>query len=276
MALSEHYPQDHETDARILTFDIETQRAIVEVWDLFPKFIHIDRVRVPKRILCFSARWRGEDRTIFRAAWDEDKDFQVEPQAYEKMCRALWELLNQADVVVTWNGDRFDIQWVEEECARLGMGRPRSYKSVDLIKILKRRFKAGLMSMKLDWSARQWLHDQKTPHGATDLWHDIRYGTRTEKRDAQRLMRTYCEHDTALTERLLGEYLPWVGVNFALYRDNSEELRYCTKCGTAGQLKRDGMHHTNAFSYQQYRCKKCGGLSRGKRAKATTELRTIG
>lgn len=260
--------------ARILVLDIETQRAIVEVFDLWAKFIHIDRVRVPARVLCYSAKWIGEDMR-FKSAWDEDEYQQVDPDQYERMLRAMWKLLDEADYVITWNGDRFDLQWLEEECGRLGLGKPSSYKSIDLIKVLKRRLKAGLLSMKLDWSARMWLHDQKTPHGATDLWHDIRWGTQREKREACALMREYCEHDTELTERLFERYRPWIrGVNVALFDADAEDLLRCPVCNS-NNLKRNGFYPTTAFVYQRYRCKDCGSEARGKRNKRGAMLRPV-
>jgi len=63
-----------ETPARILTFDIETARAIVEVFGLFGNdYIHMDRVKKPSRILCVSARWlgEGEEDGLFFSAWDD-------------------------------------------------------------------------------------------------------------------------------------------------------------------------------------------------------------
>ena len=264
-----------ESDARILTFDIETQRGIVETFSLFSKYTHMNRVLVPARILCFSARWRGEDKDIFHAAWDEDDKHTVDPTQYRKMLHAIWKLLDAADIVVTYNGDRFDLQWVEAECARLGMGRPAPYKSVDLMKIVKRRFKAGMMSMKLQWSARYWLHDSKLDHGGSDLWYDIRHGTKTQKRDAQKIMREYCIHDVVLTERLLDEHLPWTGLNIALYRASDDELLRCTKCGSTNVHATRKKVYTGAFAYQAYKCTDCGSISRGKRAKIGTELRSV-
>lgn len=259
-----------DSQARILTFDIETQRAVVETFSLFSKYTHMNRVIMPARILCLSARWRDDDKSIFHAAWDDD-----DTAAYERMCRAIWKLLDAADIVVTYNGDRFDLQWVEAECARLGMGRPAPYKSVDLMKIVKRRFKAGLMSMKLEWSARHWLHDGKVPHGGSDLWHDIRHGTTAEKRAAQKLMREYCQHDVVLTERLLDEHLPWTGLNIALYRTSDDELLRCTKCGGTNVHATRKKVYTAAYAYQAYKCQDCGSVSRGKRAKIGTELRSV-
>ena len=255
--------------ARVLVLDIETQRAIVETFNLFRPFIHIDRVLTPTRVLCFAAKWRGEDKVIFKASWDDDDE-----DAYLRMMRSAFGLLNEADIVVTWNGDRFDLQWFESELGRLKLGRPAPYKSIDLIKTNKRWFKGGQMSMKLDWTARQWLKDRKVPHGATDLWHDIRHGSRAEFRAACKTMREYNIHDTVLTERVFDEYLPWLNINLALYEDNDDDLLHCTKCNSTN-LKRDGKKYYNtlAYSYQMHRCKDCGSTSRGKKFSRTTELR---
>lgn len=257
--------------ARILTLDIETQRAVCETFSIWRPFIHIDRVLVPTRVLCFAAKWRGDEKIIFKSAWDDDDD-----DAYMKMMRSAWELLSTADIVVTWNGDRFDMQWLESEFGRLKMGRPTPYKSLDLIKINKRWFKGGQMSMKLDWSSRQWLKDRKLPHGGTDLWHDIRHGTRDEKRAAQKTMREYNVQDTVLTERLLEEYLPWANINLALYAKNEDGRLHCTRCNSTN-LKRDGQkyHATTAALYQMHRCRDCNATSRGKKMKRTTELRPV-
>jgi hypothetical protein len=258
--------------AKILVLDVETQRAIVETFSIWRPFIHIDRVIKPTRLLCFAAKWRGSDEIIFKHAWDDDN-----PESYTRMLQAAYDLLNEADIVVTWNGDRFDIQWFESELGRLELGRPAPYKSLDLIKINKRWFKGGQMSMKLDWSSRQWLKDQKLPHSGTDLWHDIRYGTRAERRAAQKTMKEYNIQDVNLTERLLERYLPYAtGINLALYEDNDDGKLHCTKCFSTN-LKRDGvkLYRTTAFSYQMHRCKDCGATSRGKRSKLTTELRPV-
>ncbi|MEC4833769.1 ribonuclease H-like domain-containing protein [Mycobacteroides chelonae] len=138
-----------DSGPRILTVDIETQRAIVETFSLWSNFTHIDRVIKPSRILCFAAQWRGDERVLFHMAWDD-----ADADAYDRMINAAWKLLDEADVVVTYNGDRFDLQWFNAEFERLRLGPPSPYKSLDLVKVTKKQFKQGLLSMKLDWSAR--------------------------------------------------------------------------------------------------------------------------
>lgn len=259
---------------KILTVDIETQRGIAEVFDLHPYAIPIDRVRVPARMLCFAAKWYDEEEVQFFSAWNENKSYQVKPKEYRAMIQAGWDLLDEADVVVTWNGNRFDLQWFEGEFGRLEMGPPSPYKSLDLFVVAKKKFGRSLMSLKLDWSARQWLGDRKVKHGQTDLWEDIRYGSPEVKAAAEALMMEYNVHDTVLTERLLDRYRAWTGVNFAVFDEDNAERTVCPKCESTNLNKR-GLFYTTAYAYQRYRCMDCGSWSRGKRSVYSTELRPV-
>jgi hypothetical protein len=255
--------------AKILTFDVETQRAVVEVFDQWPKYIPIDRVRVPTRLLCFAAKFHDEDEVQFFSAWDDD-----DTKAYRDMLQAAWDLLDEADFVVTWNGNRFDIQWFEGEFGRFEMGPPSPYRSIDLFTIAKRKFGASLFSLKLDWSSRHWLNDRKTPHGGVDLWHDIRYGDRKERAAAQERMMNYNIHDVELTERLFDRYLPWIGENFSIYDVDNADLTVCPKCESSNIQKR-GQFPTKAYMYQRYWCRDCKGWSKGRRMMYTNELRPV-
>lgn len=255
--------------AKVLTVDIETQRALVETFDLWPKYIGIDRIRTPTRMLCFAAKWRDEDEVGFYSSWDDN-----DTKSYYDMIEAGWHLYDEADVVVTWNGDRFDNQWFAGEFLRLKMGPPSPYRSLDLFKIARSKFGRSLMSLKLDWSARTILGDQKVKHGGSDLWHDIRYGTPGEKKEARQLMMEYNIHDTVLTENLLEEYLPWTGVNFAVYDEDNADRFCCTHCESVNLQKR-GLAYTTAYSYPRYYCKDCKGWSKGRRMYYTTELRPV-
>jgi len=250
--------------------DIETTRAVVETFSLFSQYTAIDRVRMPSRILCFAAYWRGEEKMIFKCAWKDGDD-----EAYLRMIKSAFALLDEADFVAHWNGDRFDLQWLQGEFGRLGLGKPAPYRSIDLFKVAKKNFGKSLMSLKLDWSARMWLGDAKVKHSATDLWDDIRYGTRDQRRAAQRLMRTYCEHDTRLTAQLFERYLPWIGENFALYEDDAADGElHCSSCDSTN-VQRRGNFPTKRCMYPRWRCNDCGSWSKGRRMLFTNELRPV-
>ncbi len=239
----------------------------METFDLWPKYIPIDRVIVPTRILCFAAKWHDKDKIHFHAAWDDD-----DTDAYDKMIKAAWELLNSADIVVGWNSTRFDVQYFQAAFGRLGLGPPSPFRSLDLMQVAKKNFKAGELSLKLDWFSRMWLGDRKVKHGGTDLWHDIRHGTRDERRSAQKVMKTYNCKDVVLTEQLFDRFKPWTGINYALYENSDDNVPRCTKCSSE-KLEKRGFFYTTAFSYQRYHCNDCGSWSKGRRMIYSTELR---
>lgn len=271
-----------QSRAKILFLDIETQRAIMEGWQTFKPFISIDNIIVDARVLCFAAKWRGRERVIFNSCWRDpetvcgpDPDGQAQ---YLKMMQAAFKLLDEADVLVTYNGDRFDWQWLEREFTRLRLGKPLPYKSVDLMKINRKWFRGGQLSMKLDWSLRKMLGTQKVEHGGRDLWHDIRYGSAAQRREACKTMREYNIGDTTKTELLFENWLPYLPINMALYENPevADGLLHCTKCnGTNLDRQAGKFHRTAAYSYQLYRCRDCGAASRGHRSKITTELRPV-
>lgn len=270
MSLAQRVSALH-SDAKILTLDIETQRGIWESFGADVKWLPAARCIKPPRILCFAAKWFGEDKVVFKASWlDDDAD------SYKKMLQSLWQLMNDAHILVTYNGDRFDLGWIEHECGVLGLGRPAPSKSVDLYKVT-RKFGKGAAYKSLDWSARQWLGDKKVAHQGSDLWFQIRYGTAAERRESQRKMKEYNCHDVVLTERLLVAYLPWTPINVAIHRKHADddELLVCIACGKEGLLKPAGLYFTGTFGYNQYRCDGCGSYCRGKRAKSGTELRAV-
>lgn len=254
---------------KILVCDIETQRAVVETWGLFKQYVPIDRIQTPARILCFAAKWHDEEEVQFEAAWQDG-----DAAAYAHMIETAWSLLDEADFVVTWNGNRFDLQWFQGEFGRLEMGPPSPYRSLDLFTIAKRKFGRSLMSLKLDWSARQWLGDRKIPHEGPDLWHEIRYGNAKQKLAAQQQMMDYNIQDVVLTDQLLTRYLPWTGENFALYDEDNIDREVCPKCESTNLHKR-GFFPTKTYMYQRYRCMDCGSWARGKRMVYSTELRPV-
>lgn len=257
---------------KILTLDIETQRAIAEMWDPYPHYTPMDRMLVPPRVLCFAAKFYDKKKTHFHAAWDDH-----DADSYEAMVREAWILLNDADVVIGWNSDRFDIQYLNAAFIRTGLGPPAPFRSLDLIKVVRKHFAKGEPYKKLDWYSKELLGDRKVKHSATDLWEDIRWGTDEEKLAAQKLMKKYNIHDVTLTEQLFEKFRPWTGVNFTIFDpefDAEGRLAGCTKCGSE-KLHSRGRFYTTAYAYERFYCTACRGWNRGRKMIYSTELRPV-
>src|SRR5215467_3639399 len=91
---------------KILFLDIEVSSIGMEVFSTSirnPRGFYPppENIRRPEHILCFSAGWYPDRaRVIFRSVFHHGHD---------KMMLDLWNLMDEADVIVTYNGPRFDI-----------------------------------------------------------------------------------------------------------------------------------------------------------------------
>ena len=229
---------------RILTLDIETAPAVVETFSLYDATIPIHRVREPGYVLGFGYKWRGERKV----GW-------VQTDGIANVALEARELLDQADIVVTYNGDKFDLRHLNREIWLAGETPPSPYKSIDLFRVVKRRFK--LESNKLDFVAQQ-LGLGKKIATEYDLWRRCMAGDDL----AWRKMARYCKQDVKLTEQLYDELLPWIPnhPHVGLWIDSN--VRMCPTCGSHN-LTRQGVRHAVAVSYQRFQCQDCGAWSRG-------------
>jgi DNA polymerase elongation subunit (family B) len=234
------------TGPKILTLDIETMPAIAEVFSLWDSHIPIQRVREPGYVFGFGWKWHGEKPVHW---------FNQEPDSRVLAARAR-DLLDRADIVVTYNGDKFDLPALNTAILAARMHPPSPYKSVDLYKTVKRRLK--LESNKLDYAARILGLGAKvqTDYG---LWQGCMAGDPK----AVAKMARYCKHDVRLTEKLHDLILPWItnypNVNLWLPDDGRPT---CRVCGSDRMQKR-GHQRVIAQTYQRFQCQACGAWSRG-------------
>lgn len=245
---------------KILTLDIETAPNLAYVWKFWNvPHIGLNQVKEVGHVLCFAAKWLDEDQTLF---WSE---FGHGP---EVMVRAAHELLSEADAVITYNGDSFDLKILNWEFLQRELGPPAPYVSVDLLKAMRKNFRAH--SNKLDHVVQELEIGAKVKHAGFELW----LGCLRGDPESWRTMETYNREDVNLTEQLALRVKPWL-VNWpnpALFGDEQEApAMSCPGCG--GQdLKREGFRYTRQGRYQRYSCP-CGRWSTDGRRDRGVQLR---
>src|ERR1041385_790830 len=90
--------------AKVLVFDIETSPILAFVWDLYDQNIALNQIVKDRHVISFSAKWLGDPPSKMMhfdnrgKAWGDDKE----------LCKRLWKLLDEADIVITQNGKKFD------------------------------------------------------------------------------------------------------------------------------------------------------------------------
>lgn len=233
---------------KILALDIETSPAEVYAWGLWDQNIGLNQIKRPTRVICFAARWIGErGRTLF---FSEHHDGQ-----YEMLLEAH-ALLEEADVVVHWNGTRFDIPHLNREFLEYGMAPPAPFAEVDLCNVVKRRFR--FMSNKLQHISQELGLEGKVQHEGFDLWLKCMAGNEA----AWAKMRRYNRRDVTLLEDLWDSLLPWLPQSVVPNHRLHDAHAGCPRCGAPeAELQSRGYRYTAVSKFRRFQCQRCGGWS---------------
>lgn len=244
------------TGPRILTLDIETAPALADVWSLWNVNVGLSQLRQVSTVICFAAKWYGHPRVEF---------YSDHHNGHEEMVAQAHRLLGEADVVVHYNGAKFDMPHLRREFLLGGLPPHKPVQEVDLLKVAKGRFR--FQSNKLDHVAQQLGVGSKVKHAGHALWVACMAGDGR----AWAQMRRYNKADVVLTEKVYDRLRPWIHNHPHMGLFLGEE-NCCNRCGST-DLERRGFAHTPLSSYQQYRCRQCGGWLRGKTAIARVNER---
>lgn len=245
---------------KLLTIDIETMPHLGYFWDRWKQDINMVQIKDFKKVCCFAAKWLGEDEVFYYSEFHD---------GHEEMIRQAHRLLDEADVVVTYNGKTFDIPHLETEMILLDPKLvPSPVQHIDLYQIVKRRFK--FPSNKLDDVAKALGRGEKVKHAGFQLWIDCLSGSI----EAWSKMREYNKQDVVLTEDVYLTILPWIKAhpNVNVFSDN--EVEGCTRCGSM-DFQRRGTYDNTFAVYKRFWCKQCSGWFKHKLSEKLTEFRSV-
>ena len=257
-------------EAKILTIDIETRPSLAYIWSLWDTFTPLERLIEQGEMISFAAKWYGKKPVEFYSVFHDGQ---------ESMLKAAWDLVHEADVIVHYNGRKFDYPHLRTEWLLHDVdsddqwGSPSPVRQVDLLQVAK-TFKFA--SNKLDHIAKELKLGGKVKHTGFQLWIDCM----ANDPDAWELMKKYNKHDVVLTEQLYTRLRGWITSghpNVGLFKDGdvAREETQCEVCGSTSYQKR-GEVPTNTALYQQYRCNDCGHWFRSAKQIGRTTTRSIG
>ena len=240
----------------IFTFDIETAPMVNYNWGIWQQNVSIGQIIEPTYVMSWAGKFLGERGTEYH-------DFHG---GKTQMLERLHTCLSDADVVVGWNSDSFDIKHVNREFVVAGMPPVRPFAKVDLMKVVKKHFK--FPSNKMDYVASQLLDFKKLETGGFSLWPEFMNGDAK----ACKTMRKYNVQDVKVTEALYKKLLPWINGHppvaplpaFAL-RDEVTDYQ-CPNCGST-HVHLGRPRRTRCFAIRQVNCGDCGTWFDGARRK---------
>jgi len=185
---------------------------------------------------------------------DKSKDIQND----KDIVIGLLNLLIEADIVITQNGDKFGIKKFNARAAIHGLKPPSPYKSTDTLKESRKVFSftshsLEFMSSILNKKYKKLKHER---YPGFELWKAVLSGDKQAWAD----MKTYCIHDVLATEELYTNLQGWIKTqNLPSYMD--DEVMRC-RCGS-DNLRKRGYAHTDTGKYQIFNCLDCGKWPRG-------------
>lgn len=236
----------------IWVYDVETSPNLVYTWGLFDQNVGLNQIVKSQDILCFAATKIGTGKVVSAASWD----------GYESMLQKLWNMMDSCDILCGYNQASFDDKLVKAAFVKAGMPPPSPYRSIDLLKVVKRSFK--FPSHRLAYVCEALGLNLKTDPGGFNTWKHILDPESPDREAAQRRLVKYCRNDVKITAELFELLTPWIpNLNIPAYRDDDE--LHCTRCDST-KLHARGLAHTATLSYQRYRCMDCGGWMRGAKA----------
>jgi len=235
-------------EAKILIFDIETSPNLAYVWGKWKQNIYSKQFIEKSYIMSFAAKWLGNDEVIYVDNRHNDDSTLV---------KKLFNLFDEADVVVAHNGDKFDIPRVMGRGIVHGFMPPSPYHSVDTLKVARRKF--GFLSNSLADLCEELGLPLKGDHkkfAGFDLWVQCL----KQNDEAWDEMREYNIQDILSLEALYLKLLPYISNHPNVGRHEHS----CPSCGSIDIQRRGIYRPKSGLEYARYRCNSCGSWSKSK------------
>lgn len=243
------------SEQRTLILDIETSPLLAYVWGIRDQHIGLDQIHTDWHIMAWSGKWLGEKEIHYYDRRD-CKDGDDKP-----ILLPLWKLLNEADIVITQNGKKFDSRKINARFMLNGMKRPKPYKHFDTY--LLARNVADFTSNRLEYlTAKFCKKHRKLTHpkySGWKLWVECLKGNRA----AWNEMRAYNIEDVLSTEELYLLIRSWAPESFPHVYPLTDASMECGTCGHKGRMVEGKVRRTNKKVYRQHSCPKCGSWQKG-------------
>jgi uncharacterized protein YprB with RNaseH-like and TPR domain len=253
-----------KSSPKVLIFDIETAPIIAHVWGLWENNVGLNQIQADWHILSWSAKWLsdGPEKVMY-----QDQRGVKNIADDSKILKGIWDLLDEADIVITQNGKRFDQKKLNARFILSGFPPPSSFRHIDTQEIAKRHFaftsnKLAYMTDKLCVKYKKQVNHGK--FAGHELWTECL----KDNMEAWKEMEHYNKYDVLSLEELYHKLIVWDSrINFNVYTDS---LDVVCKCGSKDFMK-NGFYYTNTSKFQKYRCKTCGSEHRDKNNLLSTE-----
>ena len=231
--------------AKILYLDIETSPNIGWFWSAsFKTSISTDQIIHERKIIMVSYKWKGQKK-VHRLDWGLNK------QCDKALLKKLSKVINEADLVVGHNGDRFDLKWINTRLVYHKLPPLYRVNSEDTLKMAKRHFLFN--SNRLDYIGQYLNTGRKVETGGIKLWMDVIF---QKSKTAMAKMGKYCDQDVVLLEKVHDELSKFTERSYSVHANG--DINTCLNCGS------DHLHANRSYKLRSgaekkvLTCQSCG------------------
>lgn len=229
--------------SKILFYDIETSPNVVYSWTTGNKVrLTHDNILKERQIICIAWKWE-DGKKVYSADWGSDQDDR-------RVLKAFLPVIQEADVIIAHNGDRYDLRFMQGRLAYHNLP-PIAPATIDTLKQSRKAFFTN--SHKLDYLGQFLGLGRKLDTGGFGLWKDVMSGSGP----ALKKMVRYCRQDVRLLESVYHKikiYAPQT-IHIGLLKGGDHSC--CKACGSP-QTRLSGTRIMSTIRYQCRRCASCG------------------
>lgn len=242
--------------AKILISDIETSMIKFYGFSPYNKYVQADNLIEDWFLLTTSSKWLFSEETI------DDKLTEDELERYDdrRLAENMWKLLDEADIVVYYNGIKFDIPKLNAKFLEFGLGLPSPYKVIDPFVSVKRMF--GFTYKSLDQVCRVMGINRKLEN-EKGLWQKV---MKKDYEALNRMMR-YNTNDSLILEELYLGIRPYIRSHPNIGLHIAEDVCSCPTCGSENIHFNVGSDYlTSVNRFRTFQCGDCGSWGRERKA----------
>jgi DNA polymerase elongation subunit (family B) len=248
----------HEKLPKVLLLDIETAPLEALLWRLKTDYVPASMLtRDNWYMLSWSAKWLLEDKMMNDVATPKEA---IEEDD-ERISLSLWNLVDEADIVISHNGKNFDHKMLNMRWMINGFSPPSPYRIIDTYQVARANF--TLPSFSLNFIAHILGLGEKLKHEGVGMWKKAMMGD--EK--ALKHMLDYNDRDVWVLEDVYLVFRPWIKNHPSMGVYLETETPVCSACGSPN-LEEAGFYRTNVSKFKNFRCKECGSPHNRQRVSA--------
>lgn len=249
---------------KVLLIDLETMPSITATFGRFKQNISQDAVlREGGWIVSYAYKWLG-DKNVEGNLLTPEEAMNADDSG---LCMEIWELLEQADVVVAHNLLNFDLPVIKTRMIINGLPPIRKLKTVDTL-VLAKEFRFN--SNKLDSLCRQLDIGEKLKNSGMQMWVSCMNG----EQSALDEMFEYNLKDVAILEELYLHIRPYSNrhSNLSIYYQG-DKIR-CNICGSEHIKPTGNLVTTNVNIFEEYQCEDCHARFKSRKSILNKEQRS--